>query len=338
MDRLQRIYKLHQAVSSRRHPVSCQTLQDELECSRATVNRIIQEMRLYFNAPIEYDRQRNGYHYALSDGQTFELPGLWFSETELYALLTTQQLLAHVQPGLLDTQLKPVKERIEQILAAGNPGKSHLGDVKLLSGHPSEEISKRVRILRMTGRNVALECFQTVAGALLQRNRLRISYHGRGNDETSSREISPQRLIHYRDNWYLDAYCHTRKALRSFAVERITAAKALPQRCRDVPEKQLDAHYASSYGIFAGKPKHTAVLCFTPERARWVADEHWHPQQQSRMLEDGSYELRIPYSDPRDLVMDILKNGAEVEVIEPKELRREVLQHLRHAVAKYTDA
>lgn len=327
MDRLQRIYKLHQAVSSRRHPVSCQTLQDELECSRATVNRIIQEMRLYFNAPIEYDRSRNGYHYALTGSETFELPGLWFSETELYALLTTQQLLAHVQPGLLDTQLKPVKERIEQILAAGNLGKSHLG---------SEEISKRVRILRMTGRNVVLECFQTVAGALLQRNRLHISYHGRGNDETSSREISPQRLIHYRDNWYLDAWCHSRNALRSFAVERITAAKALPQRCRDVPEKQLDAHYASSYGIFAGKPKHTAVLRFTPERARWVADEHWHPQQQGRFLEDSRYELRIPYSDSRELIMDILKHGAEVEVIEPEELRREVMARLNQAAAKYT--
>lgn len=321
MDRLQRIYKLHQAVSSRRHPVSCQTLQDELECSRATVNRIIQEMRLYFNAPIEYDRSRNGYHYVLTDGATFELPGLWFSETELYALLTTQQLLAHVQPGLLVTQLKPVKERIEQILAT-----RHLG---------SEEISKRVRILRMTGRNVALECFQTVASALLQRNSLHINYHGRGNDQTSQREISPQRLIHYRDNWYLDAFCHTRNALRSFAVERITAAKALPQRCRDVPEKQLDAHYASSYGIFAGEPKHTAVLRFTPERARWVADEHWHPQQQGRILEDGSYELCIPYSDPRELVMDILKHGADVEVISPKSLRNAVTEHLQNALGRY---
>jgi predicted DNA-binding transcriptional regulator YafY len=321
VDRLQRIYKLHQAVSSRRRPVPCQTLQDELECSRATVNRIIQEMRLYFNAPIEYDRQSNGYHYALTDGETFELPGLWFSETELYALLTTQQLLAHVQPGLLETQLQPIKERIEKILTS-----RHLG---------SEEISKRVRILRMTGRNVALECFQTVAGALLQRNSLYISYHGRGNDETSQRKISPQRLIHYRDNWYLDAWCHTRNALRSFAVERITAAKVLPQRCRDVPEKQLDTHYASSYGIFAGEPKHTAVLRFTPERARWVADEHWHPQQQSLLLGDGSYELRIPYSDPRELVMDILKHGGEVEVLAPKELRNAVAERLINALGRY---
>jgi len=321
VDRLQRIYKLHQAVSSRRQPVSCHTLQNELECSRATVNRIIQEIRLYFNAPIEYDREHNGYRYVLDDGQTFELPGLWFSETELYALLTTQQLLAHVQPGLLDTQLKPVKERIEQILSA-----RHLG---------SEEISKRVRILRMTGRNVILECFQTVAGALLQRNRLNINYHGRGNDETSIREISPQRLIHYRDNWYLDAYCHTRNALRSFAVERITTAKALPQRCSNISEKQLDAHYASSYGIFAGKAKHIAVLRFTPERARWVADEHWHPQQQSRTLEDGSYELRVPYSDSRELVMDILKHSGEVEVISPDALRDAVAECLKSALVHY---
>lgn len=157
-------------------------LEQELECSRATVKRIIQEMRLYFNAPIEYDRQRNGYHYALGDGQTFELPGLWFSETELYALLTTQHLLAHVQPGLLDTQLKPVKEHIEQILAT-----RHLG---------SEEISKRVRILRMTGRNVTPERFQTVAGALLQRNRLHISYHGRGNNNLPN---SPNPCFPYYD-------------------------------------------------------------------------------------------------------------------------------------------
>lgn len=321
MDSLQRIYKLHQAISSRRHPVSCQTLQDELECSRATVRRIITEMRLYFDAPLEYDRSCNGYRYATGEGQSFELPGLWFSSTEIYALLTTQQLLAQVQPGLLDAQLKPVRERIEKILAA-----RHLG---------SGEISSRVHILRMSGRNVALECFQAVAGTLLQRHSLHIDYHGRGDDKTSSREISPQRLIHYRDNWYLDAYCHVRNDLRSFAVERIRHARSLQKRCLDIPEDELSAHYASSYGIFAGKPEHTAVLRFTPERARWVADEHWHQEQQGCFLENGSYELHIPYSDPRELVMDILKYGPDVEVIEPESLRTAVAERLRNALINY---
>jgi predicted DNA-binding transcriptional regulator YafY len=321
MDRMQRIYRLHQALTSRRHPVSCLILQNELECSRASVSRIIAEMRLDFNAPIEYDRSNNGYYYDLGEGQVFELPGLWFSSAELYALLTTQHLLAQVQPGLLDAELKPVKARIEKILES-----RHLG---------SREINQRVHILRMTGRNVMHACFQTVAGALLQRNQLNIEYHGRGSDTVSSRDISPQRLIHYRDNWYLDAYCHSKHALRSFAVERITMARVLAVHCLDISENQLDEHYASAYGIFAGIPAHTAVLRFTTERARWVAEEHWHPNQQGNFLADGRYELHIPYSDSRELVMDILKHGAEVEVVSPEALRLEVKSKLLAAMNIY---
>lgn len=321
MDRLQRIYTLHRVISSRRHPVARATLEAELECSRATVKRIIEDMVLYFNAPIKYDRARNGYYYDTQDKQAFELPGVWFNATELRALLTTQQLLAQMQPGLLDGHLKPIKERIEKLLTAGQ--------------HDSSEIAKRVRILRMAGRDTSNEHFQTVAGALLNRQRLDILYHGRGNGEESRREISPQRLTHYRDNWYLDAWCHQRNALRSFAVDRLREAKVLEKRAKDIAEKELDIHFASSYGIFAGKPKHTAVLRFTPQRARWVAEEQWHPQQQGRTLPDGCYELHLPYSDPRELVMDILKHGTEVEVVEPQELRKAIQQQLQQMVRQY---
>ena len=322
MDRLQRIYKLHNLIVAHRLPVPHSLLQEKLECSRATINRIIQEMRLYFSAPLEYDRERNGYFYDTKDGEIFELPGVWFNATELYALLTTQQLLEQAQPGLLDNHLKPLKTRIEKILATAQPG--------------SGEIAKRVRILRMAGRNTPSEHFQTVAGALLQRERLAICYHSRSSDTETRREISPQRLTHYRDNWYLDAWCHQRNGLRSFAVDRLREAKALEEAAKDITEKELDAYFASSYGIFAGKPKHTAVLRFTPERARWVAEEQWHPQQQGRMLNDGSYELHIPYADPRELVMDILKHGVEVEVIQPEALCHEVAEQLRQAASKYT--
>ncbi|MDP2760142.1 MAG: YafY family protein [Sideroxyarcus sp.] len=321
MDRLQRIYKLHQLIATHRRPVPHNVLQEKLECSRATVNRIIQEMRLYFNAPIEYDREHNGYYYDIKDNAVFELPGVWFNASELYALLATQQLLEQAQPGLLDNQLKPIKTRIEKILTTAQLAKG--------------EISKRVRILRMAGRSTSSAHFQTVAGALLQRKRLAILYHSRSDDAESRREISPQRLTHYRDNWYLDAWCHQRNGLRSFAMDRLREAKVLDQTAQDIPEEKLDTHFASSYGIFAGTPKHTAVLRFTPERARWVAEEQWHPQQQSRFLDDGRYELRIPYSDPRELMMDVLKHGQEVEVVGPIELRREVLEQLRNAVAKY---
>lgn len=321
MQRFQRMYKLHHIISSRRFPVSRTTLEKELECSRATVKRIIEDLKLHFNAPLEYDRERNGYYYEVQDGNTFQLPGVWFNAAELHALLTTQQLLEQIQPGLLDSQIKPLRERVETLLASGQ--------------HDNREIAKRVRILRMGGRTTSSEHFQTVAGALLQRQRLAIHYHGRTDDTESHREVSPQRLTHYRDNWYLDAWCHQRNALRSFAVDRLRAAKAQEARAIDVPENELDEHFASGYGIFAGTPEHTAILRFTPQRARWVAEEQWHPQQQGRILEDGSYELHLPYTDPRELLMDILKHGAEVEVVEPSSLREMAREQLRRALEKY---
>lgn len=321
MDRLQRIYKMHQIIAAHRLPVPHHVLQEKLECSRATVTRVIEEMRLHFNAPLKYDREGNGYFYDTKDGEIFELPGVWFNATELYALLTTQQLLEQAQPGLLDNHLKPLRTRIEKILTSTQLNRS--------------EIAKRVRILRMAGRNASSEHFQTVAGALLQRKRLAIRYHSRSDNTETRREISPQRLSHYRDNWYLDAWCHQRNGLRSFAVDRLREAKLLDQAAQDINEAQLDAHFASSYGIFAGEPKQTAILRFTPERARWVAEEQWHPQQQGHILEDGSYELSILYADPRELVMDILKHGAEVEVVAPEELRELTHKLLASALAQY---
>jgi predicted DNA-binding transcriptional regulator YafY len=97
----------------------------------------------------------------------------------------------------------------------------------------------------------------------------------------------------------------------------------------EITETELDEHFATSYGIFAGKANHTAVLRFTAERARWVADEQWHPQQEGKFLPDGSYELRIPYANETELIMDILKHGAAVEVIAPESLRQSIVKNLR---------
>lgn len=186
MDRLQRSYQLHQILSSAHYPVSRRQLEERLECSAATIKRIIEELKLYFNAPISYSRERNGYYYDTREEASFELPGLWFNANELHALLTMQQLLEQIQPGLLSEHLKPIKSRLEKILATLQLDKA--------------EISKRIRILQMTARKSAGGHFQLVASALLQRKRLQIHYHSRSHDQTIPRQISPQRLIYYRDN------------------------------------------------------------------------------------------------------------------------------------------
>jgi predicted DNA-binding transcriptional regulator YafY len=109
----------------------------------------------------------------------------------------------------------------------------------------------------------------------------------------------------------------------------------LEDPAQEVPEDELDAHYAGAYGIFAGPADHTAVLRFAPQRARWVSRERWHPGQEGRFLPDGAYELRVPYHDPRELVMDILRHGPDVEVVEPPGLRAEVARLARETAERY---
>lgn len=317
MDRFHGYYCLHQLLNQRNFPVSRRAIEQALECSPATVKRVIEELRNY-GAPIEYVREDNGYRYV--PDQAFELPGIWFSPSELEAMLVAQDWLAQTEPSLLSETLEPLKRKLTEVLA-----QEHLGE---------GELPRRVRILRMAGRGTGRH-FNRIAQALIERKRMSIEYHGRIDNTATRREISPQRLVHYRDNWYLDAWCHLRKGLRSFAVERIREAKLRGASARDIPDSQLDEHFATAYGIFAGTPTHIAVLRFTPERARWVAEEEWHPRQEGRFLADGSFELRVPYADERELVMDILRHGDQIEVLAPTELRGRVQAALEGALRRY---
>ncbi len=316
-----RIYELHQLLTSRRYPVSRVTLQHELECSESTVRRTVRQLRDNLGAPLVYDRQHNGYIYRPGENGPFELPGVWFSPQETHALLTAHQLLDNLQPGILSSHISSLTARLKTLLTQHHPGHADVGN--------------RIRILQIAARPIALEHYRAIASAVVERRQLRILYHGRERDVTTERTVSPQRLIHYRSNWYLDAFCHLRNQLRSFALDRLQPIETLTTPAEDITDEKLDAHFTKSYGIFAGQPKHTAHLRFTPQAARWVADEQWHPQQQGKILSDGSYELHIPYSDPRELIMDILKYGPDVNVIGPAELREWVAEKLSAALNNY---
>lgn len=323
MDKVDHIYKLHHLLSRRRTAVSRSDITRELECSIPTVYRTIGTMRDHLRAPIEFDKENDGYRYTRSaNSDVYELPGLWFSANELHALLVFDAMLQSLDPGLLGEHLAPFRQRVTQLLEHRRLGLT--------------EASRRVRILPMAARHTG-EHFGAVAGATLLRRKLRITYDGRERGKVTARDVSPQRIVRYRDNWYVDAWCHLRKELRSFSIDRIRSAEELNTPADEIDTRKLSEHYVSSYGIFAGKANKTAVLRFSKERARWVADEHWHPQQAGQYLTDGSYELQIPYRDDRELLMDILRHGPEVTVVAPAALRTAICEHLKSALSRYEE-
>ncbi len=318
MNRAERIYRLHAALKLPR-PISLQALIEKLEVSHATIKRDLAYMRDFMGAPIEYDRSANGYCYN-PDAVDFELPGLWFNESELFALLATEQLLESVQPGFLTPWIGPLKSRIRKLL-------EH-------SGQHNKIVTTRIRLQPMAQRPVRQELFSQAASAVLAEQALEIEYHGRQRGKTTRRRTHPYRLLHYRDNWYLIAWCEQANDYRTFSLDRIQQAGPTAQAFRQVDENHLQRYISASFGIFSGEAKHWAVLRFSAQRAEWVADEQWHPDQISQWKGD-KYELQIPYSDERELLMEILKYGPDVEVIAPEELRNKVHQYLQQAMQHY---
>jgi proteasome accessory factor C len=322
MSKVERLYHLHNILSQRRTPISRHDLMDRLGCSQATLYRLVAELRDYLGAPLEQDEDNRGFYYDRSYEQPFELPGIWISPAELQALLTARQVLGNVQPGLLEGELQSLQGRITSLLQQ--------------KGVDLEEGQSRIHIQQIAGRAVPEHLFQDVMAALIGRKRLHISYHGRRKDDTSERDISPQRLTQYRNSWYLDAWCHAAEGLRSFALERISDQALLENAAKEIPDKVMAEHFDRSYGIFSGPAENTAVLKFSPEMSRWVADEQWHPDQEGSYDETGAWTLKLPFSSARELVMDILRYGPEVEVLSPDSLRQAVAESARKAAEIYT--
>ncbi|MBX3698476.1 MAG: YafY family protein [Dokdonella sp.] len=324
MDRYERTLILHRMLKAARYPVTLKRVQEELQCSRATMYRDIAFLRDALGAPIESDSENGTIHYAKDEADRFELPGLWLSSEELAALLALNELLDRSDPGVLAGALAPFRARIESLLSDHASGRAL----------PVE----RIRVIASGARTLDQVVFRTVSSALLNRKRLTFEYRARTTNAATTRDVSPQRLAHYRDNWYLDAWDHGKEALRSFALDRMRNPKVSEQASLDRELAELDAHLASSYGIFSGPPKATAVLRFSEHASRWVADEHWHSQQEGHWLPDGRYELKVPYSNSRELLMDVLKYGPDAEVVGPVSLREEMRILLQLAIGSYQTA
>lgn len=323
MDRTERFYKI-QAMLMAKPSVTMKQMQDALEVSRATLNRDLAYMRDRLNIPFAWNPTLRGYALTRqqSSDKTFELPGVWFNQQEIYSLLTMIELISKLEPGgLLLPHLTPFKNRLEGLLDEG------IGS--------SKEVMSRIRILPMAQRQVSGENFQIITHALVQRQRLEIKHFARQTGQDTERLISPQRLVYYRDNWYLDAYCHLREGLRSFALDAINSVQLKEKPAKGVAEAELHEMFETSYGIFSGKNTQVAKLKFTPFRAQWVAREVWHPEQVGQVHADGSYTLEVPYGEDWELIQDILRQGEDVQVLGPQSLKKKVKETVQKMLQLY---
>lgn len=298
----------HNEVKAGRHP-NARILAEAFEISQKTAQLDVDFMRDRMGAPLEYSYKKKGYYYT---DDSFELPSLWLKQGEIVSLVLAKRLAVSIPDSEIKASLNSALEKLFASLSEK-------------MGVAVEEVAEKISLKNVEYYGIEEDLFKRVVGSLLKNESARITYYSPHSNKESERNIFPLHLLNYMGNWHLIAYCTLRGALRTFALSRIknyetaTDATVVPT---DLPpvKKYLSKHF----GIFYGGETIEVTLLFSPKVAGFIKEQIWHKQQQIKETGGGGIILKLPVSDLREIKREVLKFGADVEVLGPDVLREEV--------------
>ena len=324
VNRAERCERIEQILNEHRI-VSADTFLKRLGISRATFKRDIEYIREQLDLRIIWDASVRGYRFDdYGKPQTsYSLSDTWLNPREVHALLVLRQLLDHVQPTLLGRLLEPLVERAQAYIQ--------------IDDSTQAKIRHRVAVFTRTSRPVDGGFFEKISRALLEREQLKVEYLNRLSQVSTEHIVSPQRLVYYRDNWYLDGWCHRQERLHRFSLAAFRVIEYIEEtKAHEISHEVLDKELGIQYGVFDGARTRVARLRFATQGAEdWLADENWHPKQRGWYGSDGRYYLEVPFRDQRELLENVLRHGAQVEVLKPRSLRQLVAKAHRDAAHLY---
>ena len=308
------VQQLHRMLKKQPDGLSIMDLATSLAASPDQLRSALSELTGTQGVQISYDASTRRYSYQGESAEASD--GISMTSAEMRGMVTILDLLNDILPGQEDSDVTAIRQQIEQMLRH--------------RGINATELSRRIRILSSTRRPTSTHIYEQVSDALFNRKQLHIHYVA-SDQSISERDISPQTLVYYRDNWYLDAWCHKRNELRTFMLSRIRSAYQTNAAADELSRDQNEAHLHNSYGIFSGDEKHLAELVFLPGAAHLVAQQQWHPKAKGQWQGDN-YHLELPYNDDRELLRDLLSYAPNVIVSAPDKLKAEYTKRLQDAL------
>jgi predicted DNA-binding transcriptional regulator YafY len=294
------------------------TLSHQFEISPKTAQRTITFLRDRYLAPLEYHPSRRGYHYT---DHSFILPNRMATPDEILAILIAGNLMSASPDGLISPGIRRFSQRFlaDAAFCGLSLNRIHESFSADWNGHAP----------------VSPAIFHGVVHALISTRLLSFSYESPGKNAASRRLVEPHHLQYYMANWILIAWCRLRNDWRKFSLSRMTSVNVTDTPFDRRPKDDWCHLLDQAFGIFQGGEPVEVTLRFNPFRARWIREQHWHPAQHMEFLSDGGMDLSFPVADFREVKMKILQFGADVEVIRPEALKREIREEIGRMVAVY---
>lgn len=309
---LERMLRIHQAIQSGRFP-NATKLAAELEVSTKSIQRDLDFMRDRLELPIEYHPQQFGYHYT---AEVTSFPTMHLTEGELVALVIAEKALEQYRGTQFEKPLLSAIRKIEQSLP--DTISLNLADIE-------QTISFRTRAEPVLN----LEIFDALAKATAQRRQLAMVYRKTGSREGEARLVDPYHLANINGEWYLFAYDHARKDIRTFVPARVQSVKPTG-RSFPAPQKfSLEQRLRGSFGVHSGEGEFEVILRFNSRVADLIREKKWHESQELRPLKGGDVELRLKLSSLVEIERWVLSWGGDVVVLKPRELAEAVRRAAR---------
>lgn len=306
---LDRMLRIHQAVQAGRYP-NATTLARELEVSSKTIQRDISFMRDRLELPLEYHPQRHGLYYSES---VSAFPTIQITEGEIFALVVAEKAFEQYRGTSFE---KPLLSALKKISGS-------LPDTISLSlSDVQQAISFRTRAEPI----LDLQTFDLLAKATAERAQLEMAYRKPGQAEAERRVIDPYHLANINGEWYLFAYDHLRRDIRTFVPARM---KALRRTGKTFPRPQrfsLDQRLRGSFGVHSSQGQFEVRIRFSARAADYIREKRWHDSQRLIDGSDGEVELRLSLSSLSEVERWVLSWGGDAVVLSPPELAASVRQ------------
>lgn len=301
-----------------RGPCSRQELAQAVECSLKTVQRDLAHLCGEWGWELQYS----------SRTRTWSAPGelplqvLTLTDAEAQALLIAEPALRSYGGGPFGGALQSAVAKIIRSL-----------DAPVSTDRPPVEFGLSAP------RSVDQILFRRFAAAIRKQERLELEHFNPATGELTRREIDPHRLENYEGAWYVVAYCHLRKALRSFAVSplRVQALRETGVRFESQPAAEVEQYLKRGFGMVRAHPPVDVVLRFAPQQAVYQQERQLWSGEQRTLEPGGSLTVRLRAPLAVTLARWLLQFGSEVEVLEPAALRETLRAECAKVVAMYAE-
>ena len=299
---LERMLRIHQSLQAGGFP-NAGRLSREIEVSTKTIHRDLEFMRDRLNLPVEFDHAHNGYHYT---GEVNAFPTMQITEGEIFALVVAEKALQQYRGTSFEQPLLSAIKKMEQALP--DTISLNLADIE-------RTISFRTRAEPILN----LEIFDVLAKAVALRQQLEMHYRKPGH-AAEKRLVDAYHLANINGEWYLFAYDHARKDLRTFVPARIQSVKPTGKTFERSQKFSLEKRLRDSFGVHAGEGEFEVVIRFNARAADFIREKKWHSSQALRDLKDGGVELKMLLSSLAEIERWVLSWGGDARVTRPKEL------------------